>query len=109
MLETIREYGLERLEGSAAGEGLRQRHARFFSALAEQAYERRLDAEAEWSAQLGLDHDDLRAALDWLLANDPGRGLELAGALGWFWLSHGLLAEGGGRLADALAASKASR
>ena len=68
----------------------------------------RFDAEAEWSARLELDHDDLRAALDWLEANDPDRALELAGALGWFWLSHGHLAEGRGRLADALARSTAT-
>ena len=107
MLETIREYALEKLEASAAAEEHRRRHARFFSALAEEAYERRFDAESEWSARLGVDHDDLRGALDWLVANDPDRGLELAGALGWFWLSHGLLAEGGGRLAGALAESAA--
>ncbi len=108
MLETIREYALEKLEGSTAAEELRRRHAGFFSALAEQAYERRFEAEAEWSARLGVDHDDLRGALDWLVANDPDRGLELAGALGWFWLSHGLLAEGGGRLAGALSVSEAT-
>ena len=108
MLETIREYALERLARSTAAEELRQRHARFFSALAEEAYERRFEAESEWTARLGVDHDDLRAALDWLVGNDPDRGLELAGALGWFWLSHGLLAEGGGRLAGALSASEAT-
>ena len=68
MLETIREYALERLAGSAEAEALRQRHADFFSALAEQAYERRFDAEAEWAGRLELDHDDFRAALDWLSA-----------------------------------------
>jgi len=108
MLETIREYGLEKLAGAAAGGELRQRHARFFSTLAEQAYERRFDGEADWSAQLRVNHDDLRAALDWLVVNDPDRGLDLAGALGWFWLSHGLLAEGRGRLAAMLGGSAAT-
>lgn len=51
------------------------------------------------------DHDDVRAALDWLTKADPDRALELAGALGWFWLSRGLPDEGSGRLAAALAAS----
>lgn len=105
MLATIREYALERLAASAAAEELRQRHAQFFSVLAEQAYERRFEAESECSAQLRVDHDDLRAALDWLIVNDADRALELAGALGWFWLSHGLLAEGRGRLRGALAKS----
>ena len=105
MLETIREYALEKLREGNEGEELRRRHAAFFAALAEQAYDNRFDAEAEWSARLESDHDDLRAALDWLSNNDTDRALELAGALGWFWLSRGLLREGRGRLAAALAAS----
>jgi predicted ATPase/class 3 adenylate cyclase len=96
MLETIREYALERVAEAEAVD-VRQRHARFFSALAGQAYERRFDAEAEWSARIELDHDDLRAALDWLATKDPDRALELAGALGWYWLSRGLLEEGARR------------
>ena len=108
MLETIREYALEGLDGSADAAELRQRHSAYFSALAAQAYERRFDAEAEWSGRLELDHDDLRAALDWLTARDADGALALAGALGWFWLSHGLLAEGCGRLARALADSSAT-
>ncbi len=107
MLETIREYARDRLEHANEAD-IRQRHATFFSSLAEQAYERRFEAEADWSARLELDHDDFRAALDWLSANHPGRALELAGALGWFWLSRGLVAEGCRRLAEALADSPAT-
>lgn len=105
MLETIREYARERLEGSGDVDDLRKRHADFFGRLAEQAHARRFDAEAEWSARLDVDHDDLRAALDWLEAHDTDAALELAGALGWFWLSRGLLDEGLGRLSKALSAS----
>jgi predicted ATPase/class 3 adenylate cyclase len=105
MLETIREYALEKLTEAREEQALRERHSAFFLALAEQAYAGRFDAEAEWSARLEIDHDDVRAALDWLLEADPDRALALAGALGWFWLSRGLLQEGCGRLAAALAAS----
>jgi predicted ATPase/class 3 adenylate cyclase len=108
MLETVREYAAEKLEASREGRELRERHARFFAALAEQAYAHRFEAEAEWSARLDEDHDDVRAALDWLEQNEPDRAVELAGALGWFWLSRGLLAEGGGRLSGSLAGSEAS-
>jgi predicted ATPase/class 3 adenylate cyclase len=94
MLETIREYAAEKLAASGDAKEVRHRHAAFFTGLAEEAYKRRFDAEAEWSERLELDHDDLRAALDWLAANDPHSALALAGALGWFWLSHGHLAEG---------------
>lgn len=105
MLNTIREYALERLHLSGNSEELERRHAAFFGALAEQGYAHRFDREAEWSARLTVDLDDLRAALDWLASNDAERSLSLAGALGWFWLTHGHLAEGRARLAGALSAS----
>jgi predicted ATPase/DNA-binding SARP family transcriptional activator len=105
MLETIGEYTLEKLREGNEEDELRRRHAAFFSALAEQAYIHRFDAEVEWSARLEKDHDDLRAALDWLSGDDPDRALWLVGVLGWFWLSRGLLREGCGRISAALAAS----
>ena len=105
LLETIREYALERLAGTTEADELRERHATFFSALAEQAYAHRFVSEAEWSRRIEDDHDDLRAACDWLSRRDPEKALVLAGALGWFWLSRGLLEEGCLRFADALAGS----
>jgi predicted ATPase/class 3 adenylate cyclase len=101
MLETIREYAHERISDEDVQE-LGRRHADFFLALAEGAYTHRFDAEAESVARLEIDQDDLRAALDWLERNDAHRSLELGGALGWFWHSHGLIGEGSGRLASAL-------
>jgi predicted ATPase/DNA-binding SARP family transcriptional activator/pimeloyl-ACP methyl ester carboxylesterase len=105
MLETIGSYAREKLTQGSGEDDLRRRHAAFFSGLAEQAYRHRFDAEAEWSSRLERQHDDLRAALDWLSARDPDRALELAGALGWFWLSRGLLREGRRRLSAALSGS----
>jgi tetratricopeptide (TPR) repeat protein len=106
MLDTIAEYARERLDGIGAGE-LRSRHADYFAGVAEEAYRYRFDAEAVWSARLETDQDDLRSALDWLELNDSDRALELAGALGWFWLSHGQLDEGSARLTNALDHSEA--
>ena len=108
MLETIGEYAAEKLAVSEDAREVRRRHATFFAQLAEEAYEHRFDAEAEWSERLELDQDDLRASLDWLEANDPPRALELAGALGWFWLTHGQLGEGRARLTTGLAGSHAA-
>ncbi len=108
MLETIREYAVERLAESAAGDETRRRHAEFFRALARDAYVGRVDDEAAWSTRLELDHDDLRLALDWLTAHDPEGELEVAGALGWFWLTHSHLEEGARRLAHALELEHAS-
>jgi predicted ATPase/class 3 adenylate cyclase len=108
MLETIREFAREKLDASDEAAELRERHARFFSALAEEAYAHRFEAEVEWSARLDADHDDLRVALHWLESNDEDGAVALAGALGWYWLSRGLLAEGSGRLAGVLEGSQAT-
>ena len=108
MLETIREYGLERLTESGEEDTFRTKHAEAFARLAESAYELRGQAEAEWSSRLDRDHDDLRAALEWLSKTDPDAALDLAGALGWFWFTRGYLAEGEARLRAALAASGAN-
>jgi predicted ATPase/DNA-binding SARP family transcriptional activator len=103
MLETIREYALERLAESGEEEALRSRHGDYFTDLAEVAYAQRLDDEAGWSARLEADHDNLRAALDFLRLADPPRHLRLAGALGWFWDAHAHLREGRERLEAAIA------
>lgn len=108
MLETIREYGLERLAQSGEAETFRTRHAEAFARLAETAYDLRDQAEAEWSSRLDRDHDDLRAALDWFSKTNPEAALELAGTLGWFWFTRGYVAEGETRLRAALAASGGS-
>jgi predicted ATPase len=107
MLETIREFAADRLEESGEADELRRRHATAFRALAAECYARRVDAETECSERLEADHDDLRAALEWLALYDPNGELELAGALAWFWMSHSHLAEGRRRLTEALARSDA--
>lgn len=108
MLETIREYALERLVESGEDEIFRSRHAEAFARLGELAYELRGEAEADWSSRLERDHDDLRAALDWLSKTNVDAALELSGALGWFWFTRGYLVEGDTRLTSALAASDES-
>ena len=88
MLETIREYARERLETDAPDErkAIRRRHARHFLALAEQAEPERWSAEqVAWADRLGIEYDNLRAALAWSLDNGIEIGLRLAGALEWFW------------------------
>ena len=105
MLETIREFALERLEESGEVEALGERHAAHFEALAERCYARRWHHEREGLDQLDADHDNLRAAVNRLATRDPQRGLRLAGALGWFWHLRSHIAEGREKLAAALAAS----
>jgi predicted ATPase/DNA-binding CsgD family transcriptional regulator len=104
MLETIREYALERLEASGDAETWRRRHAEHFLAFAEQAApELTGRRQSDWLERLEREHDNLRAALTWALDRDEdGLGLRLAAALGQFWAVRGHLAEGQGWLERAL-------
>ena len=96
MLETIREYGLERLSLGGAEEVTRERHARFFLRLAEQAEpDLRGARQAVQMRELGADNDNLREALTWFQAQgEVERGFRLVGALWRFWQIRGQLAEG---------------
>ena len=107
MLETIREYAVERLEESGDVDELRRRHADHFLALAEEAEPNLRGSPGDWLDRLEAEHDNFRAALDRLEAlGDSERGLRLAGALWRFWYLRGHLAEGRRRLESALLADE---
>ena len=105
MLETIREYAREQLDGSNEAGAVRTRRADYYVALGELAYTERFERGLTWAGRLEPEHDNLRAALDDLQDRDPLRCLQLAGALGWFWNARSHFAEGARRLEDALLAS----
>ena len=91
MLETIGEYATERLQESGEEDEVRRLHLEYYLALAEEAEtEFHGPDQLEWIGRLEQEHDNLRAAMEWSLANGkPEAGLELAGALGWFWYMNG--------------------
>src|SRR5215207_1839591 len=96
MLETVHEFALEKLEGSAEAEEVRRRHTEYFLELAEEAEPRlRGPEDVEWLERLEEEHDNLRAALAWALEREEVElGLRLAGALWMFWEAHGHYSEG---------------
>jgi predicted ATPase/class 3 adenylate cyclase len=100
MLETIREFAVERLASSGEEDDFRHRHSEHFRDLAEEA-ERHLTREDRvvWLARMEREHDNLRAALDWAeRTGDFDTGLRTAAAIWRFWLQRGHLSEGRARL-----------
>src|SRR5215467_2504516 len=87
MLETIREYGWEALSVSGEAETTRQAHAAYSLALAEEAAPELLGPRiAEWMRRLELEHDNLRAAMGWLLERGAAAmALRMGTALAVFW------------------------
>jgi predicted ATPase/transcriptional regulator with XRE-family HTH domain len=96
MLETIREYGTELMSARSEAAEIRQRHAAYYLALAEQAGPALTGPEAAaWLTRLDTEHDNLRAALRWARdADDGATVLRLAAALWPFWGQRGHLSEG---------------
>ncbi|MFD6517748.1 protein kinase [Rhodococcus sp. NPDC060176] len=95
MLETLRDYGHEKLERSGGGVALQRRHRDWYLALAQ-------DAEVDWISadqietidRLKREQSNLREALEFSINDDVVAGLRIASALRWFWSSQGLYNEG---------------
>ncbi len=100
MLETIREYALEKLEVSGEKALTKRAHAAYCLVLAEErATEQVGTVSADWLAHYGVEHDNFRAAVEWLTeTGDAEWGLRLGGALFRYWEMREYLAEGRARL-----------
>ena len=105
MLETIREYGLERLEASGEAEVMRRQHATYFLQVALESLPKMNSAEqATWFKRLEADHDNMRAVLRFTLeSQEVQMGLRLAGVLAsGFWISCNYESEGRSWIAQVL-------
>jgi tetratricopeptide (TPR) repeat protein len=96
MLETVREFGLERLKVSGEEPATRDRHAGFCLVLAERtSQEIADDAPPALLDLIDREHDNLRAALAWSQqTGEQNTLLRLASALAFFWYCRGYLTEG---------------
>jgi len=110
MLETLREYGLERLEASGERELIQERHAAWCLALVESVEAERIGLAPRTGAdRLGPDRDNLRRALQWLRdRGEASTGLRLASALWPLWLERGEVSEGRAHLSALLSLPGAS-
>ena len=109
LLETIRQYGLEKLSESTDVEAVRNRHRDFFLGVAEHAEEQlRGPDQVAWLDRLEMDHDNLRAALRWSIDRDEMEpALRLGSALWPFWDTHWYVREGREWLDELLARTRA--
>ena len=96
MLETIREYGLERLAEAGETEQLRVAHATYLLALADAAEPHlRREGQLTWLRRLSTEHDNLHAAIRAAVeAGDARTATALTARLGWYWWLRGHRAEG---------------
>jgi hypothetical protein len=105
MLETIRAYGLDRLDEVGEREDLRRAHATYFVELVQAAEPHLRRAEQLiWLRRLKADHDNLNAALRGAIAaGDAQTAVHLVAAAGWYWWLSGHKAEAVELATEALA------
>lgn len=107
LLETLREYGRDRLAETAESPRMQLAHLQYFQRLAEQSFEQWCGPQqAVWLARLRAEQANLRSAFDRCI--ESGRkeqACTFAAALQWFWIAGGNLGEGRLWLGQALAAS----
>ena len=103
MLETIREFAVERLEDEIDAGRIFERHARWYLGQAKTGRgELSRAATEEWLGRLDADLENLRSAIIWARDHDQHLEVELAGAT-WYFLSlRGLLGEALSHLRHAL-------
>jgi predicted ATPase/DNA-binding SARP family transcriptional activator len=105
MLETLREYGRERLTEAGEAEETAERHARWYLELAERAAPLLTTTErGAWLDRLELEWNNLRVAMRWAIDRRKAElGMRLAFALWRFWQTRAHIGEGRLLLAELLA------
>jgi len=106
MLETIREFALERLAVSGELEAVARAHAEHFLALVESGEKRGANYTPEWRSRFEAERDNCRAAMRWALdGGKPLLALRMTIALGPFWVVRGAHQEANGWLTEAIEAT----
>jgi len=97
MLESIRQFGLERLAETESEMAIRLRHRDYYLSLAEQCDEESCSLrQLDWAERLPAERPDLFAALD-ICVNEPGEarmGLRMGAALWFYWVASGMVRDG---------------
>ncbi|HEY0999339.1 MAG TPA: LuxR C-terminal-related transcriptional regulator [Streptosporangiaceae bacterium] len=104
MLETIREFAVERLDQIPEADNIREAHAATFLALVQA--DGRLQpglARKDWLERAEVEHNNIRAAIGWYREHAPPAALRMAAAMTAFWSLRGHHTEGRQRLDELLA------
>jgi DNA-binding CsgD family transcriptional regulator len=103
LLETVRQYALEKLGESGEADAVRTRHRDYYCDMVGAIDDLAVGIDQELLEQAATDIDNLRAAFTWCRENaEPERALELASSLEPLWLTRGAVKEGVGWLEAAL-------
>jgi predicted ATPase/DNA-binding SARP family transcriptional activator len=103
-LQTLWQYGRDRLGESGEVDAMCARHAAYYRQMAQEAHEGLRGATGpRWRERLTSDLGNLRAALDWFIARgDADAALSLASGIAWLWFINSDSVEGARWLGDAL-------
>ncbi len=88
MYESVREYAKEQLENEGEATITRRKHRGYFADLVRQSREKERTAEQrQWHDRIAADHENVRAAIEFALADDEGAkdGLRMVGDLDIYW------------------------
>ena len=96
MLQLLREFGLESLASAGETQATCNAHALYYLQLAEEAEPQIKGAQQSmWLERLEKEHENMRAALHWLVEQEEAAlALQLSAALWWFWYMRGYFSEG---------------
>lgn len=103
MLETVREYGWERLIERQEAEESQRMHALYYLALAEEAalHLREGGQQIQWLGRLAAEQENLRAVLTFLIEHkEADLAVRLSTALRWYWVTRGSFCDRGDPSAD---------
>jgi serine/threonine-protein kinase PknK len=104
LLETLRDYGREKIKETPEYPELRRRHLGWYRRLARDAADEWFGPrQIDWINRLDREMPNLREAVEFCLTDSPQTAPRMAADLSMFWISHGLVGEGRRWLDRALA------
>jgi serine/threonine-protein kinase PknK len=106
LLDTLRDYGREKIRESGAYLELRSRHLDWYRRLTRDAAAKWFSSrQIDWIERLDRELPNLREAIEFSLTDSPEIASRMASDLGLFCATHGLIGEGRRWLDRALAAT----